>query len=210
MTFSKSFALIALAGCVSMAIGAPPAFAELLTYDVNMNFDPTVVDASPVDGRVGTITGTFTINSDNLDLTNIDLTEKTNSAATFGGAFGTQTFTSLTFGNSSLWVTYTAQAVYKFGGDPYLFVSVQSNCCVVDAVEVGPYFQFDFAYPQGSAVLPGNFDSITSGSNYLYGNVTTGVPEPATWVLMALGFAGLGFAGYRRAGRNASHAPVAA
>ena len=26
-----------------------------------------------------------------------------------------------------------------------------------------------------------------------------GTPEPSTWVMMALGFAGLGFAGYRRA-----------
>ena len=27
----------------------------------------------------------------------------------------------------------------------------------------------------------------------------TTVPEPATWVMMAIGFAGLGFAGYRKA-----------
>jgi PEP-CTERM motif len=27
-------------------------------------------------------------------------------------------------------------------------------------------------------------------------------PEPATWVMMLLGFAGLGFAGYRKAKRN--------
>jgi len=30
------------------------------------------------------------------------------------------------------------------------------------------------------------------------GNVTATAPEPATWALMALGFAGLGFAGYRK------------
>jgi PEP-CTERM motif-containing protein len=29
------------------------------------------------------------------------------------------------------------------------------------------------------------------------------VPEPSTWAMMVLGFAGLGFAGWRRAGRNA-------
>ena len=27
----------------------------------------------------------------------------------------------------------------------------------------------------------------------------SGVPEPSTWAMMALGFAGLGFAGFRRA-----------
>ena len=30
------------------------------------------------------------------------------------------------------------------------------------------------------------------------GSVTPGVPEPSTWALILLGFAGLGFAGYRR------------
>jgi hypothetical protein len=29
------------------------------------------------------------------------------------------------------------------------------------------------------------------------GMVLTSVPEPSTWVMMALGFAGLGFMGYR-------------
>ncbi|MGP7985334.1 PEPxxWA-CTERM sorting domain-containing protein [Rhodoblastus sp.] len=28
--------------------------------------------------------------------------------------------------------------------------------------------------------------------------VSSAVPEPATWAMMLLGFAGLGFAGYRR------------
>jgi hypothetical protein len=30
----------------------------------------------------------------------------------------------------------------------------------------------------------------------------TAVSEPATWAMMVLGFAGLAFAGYRRAGRD--------
>jgi hypothetical protein len=35
--------------------------------------------------------------------------------------------------------------------------------------------------------------------------VTASVPEPSTWAMMVLGFAGLGFAGYRRArGRAAA------
>ena len=32
--------------------------------------------------------------------------------------------------------------------------------------------------------------------------LTAGVPEPSTWALMVLGFAGLGFAGYRRANKS--------
>jgi hypothetical protein len=30
------------------------------------------------------------------------------------------------------------------------------------------------------------------------------VPEPSTWAMMVLGFAGLGFAGYRKAGKPAA------
>jgi len=32
-------------------------------------------------------------------------------------------------------------------------------------------------------------------TNYAF--TVSGVPEPSTWAMMALGFAGLGFAGYR-------------
>jgi hypothetical protein len=37
----------------------------------------------------------------------------------------------------------------------------------------------------------------------------TAVPEPATWAMLVLGFAGLGFAGYRRAKKNAAALPAA-
>ena len=45
---------------------------------------------------------------------------------------------------------------------------------------------------------------------YQFENVTVSgaVPEPSTWTMMLLGFAGLGFAGYRRA--RAGHATLAA
>jgi hypothetical protein len=36
----------------------------------------------------------------------------------------------------------------------------------------------------------------------LVSSVNTGVPEPSTWAMLALGFAGLGFAGYRRSKRS--------
>ena len=45
--------------------------------------------------------------------------------------------------------------------------------------------------------------------DYVGGGVTavaTAIPEPATWAMMLVGFAGIGFAGYRRA--RAGHATV--
>ena len=38
--------------------------------------------------------------------------------------------------------------------------------------------------------------------------VSTGIPEPSTWAMMLLGFAGLGFAGYRQRRKLASAASV--
>ena len=35
--------------------------------------------------------------------------------------------------------------------------------------------------------------------DYVGGGVTASTPEPSTWAMMVLGFAGLGFAGYRKA-----------
>jgi uncharacterized membrane protein len=46
------------------------------------------------------------------------------------------------------------------------------------------------------------------GSGQAVGCSAGAVPEPSTWAMMLLGFAGLGFAGYRRAKRG--HATLAA
>jgi len=58
------------------------------------------------------------------------------------------------------------------------------------------------------------FESVNMGGQPSYGNEITNVslsavPEPATWAMMLLGFAGLGFAGFRRA-KNGRAAFVAA
>jgi hypothetical protein len=46
------------------------------------------------------------------------------------------------------------------------------------------------------------------GPTYLVVTASPSVPEPSTWAMMLLGFAGLGLAGYRRA--RAGHKPLAA
>jgi hypothetical protein len=65
-----------------------------------------------------------------------------------------------------------------------------------------------------AVLLPNIFNSdIENWSDYTIsaspnGNTpppVTGVPEPATWAMMLLGFGGLGFAGYRRARRSSNH-----
>ena len=90
MTLLKTLSSALAAAAV---LAAAPASAALITYDVNLNFNPTQQEASPGAGSVGTITGTATIDTsipvedghyepDELSsprmLLGVDLTEATN------------------------------------------------------------------------------------------------------------------------------------
>ena len=64
-----------------------------------------------------------------------------------------------------------------------------------------------FTNNQGGASNTFTLDDVTVVSST--GIITNGVPEPSTWALMGLGFAGIGIAAYRRS-RKASPAVAAA
>jgi hypothetical protein len=59
-------------------------------------------------------------------------------------------------------------------------------------------FDFTFAAPVTSVTFTSSQNSLEVAS------VSSAVPEPSTWAMMLLGFAGLGFAGYRRTKRNSA------
>ena len=54
----------------------------------------------------------------------------------------------------------------------------------------------------GTSYFGGDASSITFGETTLTDTVTAAVPEPSTWAMMVLGFAGVGFLSYRRTRRN--------
>ncbi|MBN9064168.1 MAG: hypothetical protein BGP06_12835 [Rhizobiales bacterium 65-9] len=57
-----------------------------------------------------------------------------------------------------------------------------------------------------------SFDTVrfsSSSNSFEFDNIAAGVPEPSTWAMMLLGFAGLSFASYRRS-KKAVAAPIAA
>jgi hypothetical protein len=209
----------AVATAAALTFLAQPALAKLIAYNVNLNFDPKAIDGGP---GVGTVTGTVTIDTATTAVTAVDLVEKTNDGlAAIGGGFGSQAYDTFTFNQTSpftivffgsplVYETATAstgQNNYEFGGQPFIRLFFQTDCCNFDGTPIGPSITFDFPYPGGGSVQPGNFDSITSETKYLFGTVTPvtapGAPEPATWAMMGLGFAGLGFAGYRTRRRAA-------
>ena len=149
-----------------------PASATLITYNVNLNFNPTRQEAPPGAGSVGTITGTFTIDTsipiqDSLipgltnyqptDVTAVDLVESTNNGqANIGGAFGSPNYTSFTFNETGpgthiffgspivfqLTTAAISEANYKFGGLPYIFLTFQTNDSYFDGSLIEPTIQF--------------------------------------------------------------------
>jgi PEP-CTERM motif len=63
----------------------------------------------------------------------------------------------------------------------------------------------DSAFDDGSSLAfptqPGLFAIGLFGPNFTF--ASSAIPEPSTWAMMVLGFAGLGYAGFRRALRTA-------
>jgi PEP-CTERM motif len=209
LVFSGAFTkklCIGIAFCAVLGFAGSASADTVTTYDVSMNFDPGTGLGGP---GVGTITGALIVDtsSTGLTVTSFSLTESTNTSATIGGGFGSPTYTTLTFDNNSAVASgTTGQQGDEFNGNPFLFIRIQSTLSLLDGIEIGPGFQFDFP-TLGGSVQPGNFDSVTSESRFLFGTVTpaiaSSVPEPSTWAMMILGFAGVGVIAYRRKSKPA-------
>jgi hypothetical protein len=203
---SKRKLCIGIALCAALGFAGSASAGILTTYDVDLNFNPSQGDAGSGPGGTGTLTGTITVDTSNLTLPSFDLSEATNTSATFGGGGGTHTFTTLNYTDSSATSSVISGVnAIAFGGLPYYFISIQSTCCINAIANFSPGFNFDFPIA-GGPVQPGNFDSSLFGTNYLYGTVTveiSAVPEPSTWAMMIFGFCGLGFMAYRRKSKSA-------
>jgi hypothetical protein len=181
---------------------ASSASASPITYDVNLNFDPTVQGGGP---GVGTVTGTVTIDTASNTVTAVNLTESTNNGlSNIGGGFGSPTYSSFTFNQVGQTQTFAFDTVTLLGNNISLFF--QSDATIFDGQPIGPTIAIDFPYTQGGAVVPGGFASQTSEGKFLYGAVepaaVVAVPEPSTWAMMILGFASVGFMAYRRRGNS--------
>lgn len=92
---------------------------------------------------------------------------------------------------------------YAFFAPPFEFcvgaASVLSRFCETEVGTPNPPGTTSVVFPNGTAIADTSSDPITV---VLVSSVNTAVPEPSTWGMMVIGFAGLGFAGYRRATRR--------
>jgi hypothetical protein len=230
-TMNGGFSSVAsgrLLGLVAIiaALGAGPARADLITFSVQMTFDPNSTPQSTLGPNgPGTVTGTFTIDTsipiNNLNaptqppgaqvtnLVSADLLEASNNGTILSAPSGstTQTFTDVTpyqimFIGQPTTIYPNTAVFHDVGGMLYEEVTFSSPP-VVDSIQEGPWIQFDFPFPVGGSIIPGNFDSIASTgfNSYLFGTVTplATVPEPSSLALGASALAiGLCIARARR------------
>jgi hypothetical protein len=169
--------LSALVISASMATAA--SADTYLTYDVNASYD----------SGAGTVTGSFTLDTTTNTSYAVDLT------VVGAGGVNSGTLTDPT----------------QFG--PSTYVTAAGPMDTYDSTNDAD--QVDLTYPAGGGALyTGGFgqSSVASFSlacggdtctfpltgTVLNAGVTSAVPEPSTWAMMILGFAGVGVMAYRR------------
>jgi PEP-CTERM motif len=110
--------------------------------------------------------------------------------------------------------THSTPSVTSHGGANYqyddLYPQTLSTYAILASTGTGAAEKVYALYVDGGGF---NFFNIVTTPSYAYvddrGTFTTSVPEPATWAMMFLGFAALGFAGYRQSHKRAA-VPVSA
>jgi hypothetical protein len=180
MKFAKSCATLMIAGLLPLAAAPVPASAEV--------FDWSLTGPAPGKGGVpfpgsGTITATPTSSPGVWDIDTI--------AGTVNGSevTGTSTFQS---------------ADNQLFTNGFAFVST-TGISFKTAAQMFNIFNFfgQSTPPTGNAYGELSSDPTAFG----VGTFTlTAVPEPATWAMMLIGFAGLGVAGYRASQKRAAAA----
>jgi PEP-CTERM motif len=175
-------ALAALAMLVFAVSTMTRASADTyVIYDVNASYD----------SGAGTVTGSFTLDTTTntsyaVDLTVVGAGGVNSGSLTDPTQFGTGTYevapgvTDATYndGDPALQVYLT----YPAGGGALFNGSFGSS-------SVGSYF---------SPTCGGEICGFPLSGTVLNASIASAVPEPSTWAMMILGFAGIGFMAYRR------------
>ena len=120
-----------------------------------------------------------------------------------GGASPGNTSGPVSLSNSSttttLDVTQSTDLVIPTGVSQIdIGVSVNLTCTAPNSGGVSPICDLSHTGILGFAPLPNGLTYTSNSGVFLTKSPASGVPEASTWAMMALGFAGLGFAGYRR------------
>jgi hypothetical protein len=171
----KSMAVVASLTCFCWIFASERLLASTIT---------TLDVVAPINNGI-IASGSFDLDTSNLSLlavTNVNIATTANA-----------TFTSETFN------AFLAASSSYLPGDLTLTFATSSN----DILEI----QFD---PTLSGTMPifNSYITFDSGNTFTFGEPggtvsVAAVPEPSTWALMLLGFAGVGFMAYRRKSKPA-------
>ena len=130
--------------------------------------------------------------------------DKTNYMAVLGGGSEEIAYSGLKNSFGLYWGSVdTYNSLTFYNGD--------NSVATITGAEVDPPMnanggQTDYA-SNGYVLITGlpQFDRVvaaSSSNSFEFDNVVAGVPEPSTWAMLLLGFAGLGYAAYRRGGKS--------
>jgi hypothetical protein len=182
---------IALLGCAAAALAAAAVPANATVYNVNETIGlGAVVGTITTDGATGTISPSDFIAWDlqlvGLNVTTIITSSDPGAVAWGEGADVTADATHVSFNFSGSDGGFLVFQDDKMSGNTYWCVDAGSDACSAS-----------------EAVVPQNFmdpsaQFATRAGNLVIATAAGTVPEPATWALMLLGFAGLGYAGFRQ------------
>jgi hypothetical protein len=187
-------------GCFGLACAPPTAPGPQTTTLAGLTYDNSTFNVITVGGFVAIGSGTSSPNVNNL-----------------GSFFLTGNPFTYTGNQFDLRVTFTSPA----GVSPNTTLVTANFIGAVTAVNNGGVFiNFDDIVHHFSFDGGGSFDftvndvSLTAGHNIaVSGQIISqiaAVPEPSTWAMMILGFAGVGFMAYRRSRKSSAMALSAA
>ena len=235
--FAASFAATLLATtCAASALTLTYTLGTITGLGLSIT-TPTVAAGPVIAGLIHLTTTSGTVDVWCVDLPDVFIqtggTYDVGSSALLNGSPGVPSLTADQIGEIGALVEYGTPLVYH----PGLYTSDQVAAAIQVAIweieygvnppmigglkyslPIGSPFEASLAAQYLNNVGPGNPWSEYFGFKVLYTDQTTNnqtllttVPEPSTWAMMLLGFAGLGFAGYRRAtARVARRAPPSA
>ncbi|MDR3465457.1 MAG: PEPxxWA-CTERM sorting domain-containing protein [Xanthobacteraceae bacterium] len=207
-------ALAAIAAC-TLGVAVSPAMAETWTYDLSPYSGQTfgsagIQIANPVDAvtltQANSAPYSFAIGPNGGLFSNIDGgagTVVTSAGSAAGVAPASLT---LTFATPVQGISFNFANSDFFGSDGKDTLTATINGTTV-ATATAAFPSNGDLYAEGSFFYtnPNGFTSITLTStdgvgpqDLVIGDLTAAVPEPSTWAMLVLGFAGVGFMAYRR------------
>jgi hypothetical protein len=222
----KKILLLSAVGALSAALAAPVANATVLAVIGQVGTGDQV--SATVLGGVTTISSSALVDITAIDaplpvpiIATLDLTATSSgAAATFGGNIVqnyTGSFSITGGGNNYLSGTFTDSV---FGGGSSLVLTASNTVAgetvtftssVIPVIDLasnrGVSFSFTDVTPIASTVGTGALRTLAPFAADISGDFSAAVvPEPATWAMLGLGFAGMGLLGLTRRRKGSRYA----